>query len=256
MKTIKHNELLRLQLTALLNNLEQARQMIPNHMPSFGSVAESILRNYLDSFLPQKVSICQGFVECNGEVSNQCDIILYNSNDYAPIYFYGDIKIISHKAVYAVIEVKTGIDCKRFGEVLHSFDRLTRFGIQNKFLFIYEGCSIKTLKKYFFSKHSPHYGKVLDKDDFESLPNAIISLKHDYYLAKDHVQTDNDDSFGYMAYYSIDSSNKAIACLNAFTEKVFSIVTPELEIIQIPNNDNPDGLKYMLVNDGINLVEM
>ena len=256
MKTIKYNELRRLQLIALLNNLEQARQMLPNHMPSYGSVAESILKNYLASFLPQKVSICQGFIEYNGEVSNQCDIILYNANDYAPICFWGDIKIISHKAVYAVIEVKTGIDCKRFGEVLHSFDRLNRFGVQNKFLFIYEGCSIKTLKKYFFSKHSPYHSKILDKDDFETLPNAIISLKHDYYLAKDQVQTVNDDSFGYMAYYSIDNSNKAIACMNAFTEKVFSIVSPEQEIIHIQNNDSPDGLKYMLVNDGISLVEM
>lgn len=256
MKTVKHNELLRLQLNALLNDLEQARQMLPNHMPSFGSVAESILKNHLTSFLPQKVSVCQGFVECNGEVSNQCDIILYNANDFAPIYSYGDIKVINHQAVYAVIEVKTGIDSRRFCEVLHGFERLTKLCVQNKFLFIYEGCTITTLKNYFHCKQSPYYSTILDKDDFEALPDAIISLKHDYYLAKDHIQTERNDMFGYMAYYAIDHSNKAIACLQGFTEKLLSIVSVESKPVHILNNDNPQEPNYLLINDGFYLVEM
>ena len=137
MKQIEHNQLYRKRLLELQNQLEQARCMIPNHMPSFGFVAEAILRNFLKTVLPQKVTIGQGFVEYDGELSNQCDIILYDAINYAPLYSFGEIVIVPQESVFAVIEVKTSINAKRFGETLFAFERLEQMRVRKKYLFLY-----------------------------------------------------------------------------------------------------------------------
>ena len=262
MKPIKHNQLYRKRLLELQNQLEQARCMIPNHKPSLGFMAEAILRNFLKSVLPQKVTVGQGFVECGGELSYQCDIILYDAINYAPLYSFGEIVIVPHESVFAVIEVKTTIDAKRFGETLYAFKRLEQIRVRNKFLFLYDGCKIKTLRKYFFGKYTPVYGHSYDYDDFYSLPDAIVSLNNDYFLAKASVETiDSRDKMGYMAFTTYDNSDKSIACLQEFVCKIMEIVASPIENYTIPplfnttNDESPDALKTMLVNDGFGLVD-
>lgn len=262
MKPIKHNQLYRIRLLELQNQLEQARYMIPNHKPSLGFMAEAILRNFLKSVLPQKVTIGQGFVECGGELSYQCDVILYDAINYAPLYSYGEIVIVPHDSVFAVIEVKTNIDSKRFGDTLYAFQRLEQMRVRNKFLFLYNGCKIKTLRKYFFSKHTPIYGHCYDYDDYHSLPDAIISLNNDYFLAKAFVEeADGRDKMGYLAFVTYDNSDKSIACLQEFVCKLMEIVAPTIQNNTIPplynmtNYDSPDALKTMKVNDGFGLVD-
>ncbi len=261
MKSIEHNQLYRNRLLELQNQLEQARCMIPNHMPSLGFMAEAILRNFLKSVLPQKVTVGQGFVEYGGELSYQCDIILYDSINYAPLYSYGEIVIVPHDSVFAVIEVKTTIDAKRFGETLYAFKRLEQIRVRNKFLFLYDGCKIKTLRKYFFGKYTPVYGHSYDYDDFYSLPDAIVSLNNDYFLAKASVETiDSRDKMGYMAFTTYDNSNKSIACLQEFVLRLMEIVAPTMlndtipPLYNITNDDSLDAFKTMKVNDGFGLV--
>lgn len=262
MKQIEHNQLYRKRLLELRNQLEQARCMIPNHMPSLGFMAEAILRNFLKSVLPHKVTVGQGFVECCGELSYQCDIILYDSINYAPLYSYGEIVIVPHESVFAVIEVKTSIDAKRFGEALFAFERLEQIRVRNKYLFLYDGCKIETLRKYFFSKHTPIYGHCYDYDDYHSLPDAIISLNNDYFLAKSHIETiDSREKMGYLAFRTYDNSDKAVACLQEFVGKLMESVALPIENDTIPplysttNDENPDAFKTMLVNDGFGLVD-
>ncbi len=261
MKQIEHNQLYRNKLLELRNQLEQVRCMIPNHMPSLGFMAEAIMRNFLKSVLPQKVTVGQGFVECDGKLSYECDIILYDSINYAPLYSYGEIIIVPHESVFAVIEVKTSIDAKRFGETLFAFERLEQIRVRNKYLFLYDGCKIKTLRKYFFSKHTPIYGHCYDYDDYHSLPDAIISLNNDYFLAKAFVEeADGREKMGYMAFKTYDNSDKTIACLQEFVCKLMENVAPTVINDTIPplyntTNDSTDALKTMKVNDGFGLVD-
>jgi len=261
MKPIEHNQLFRNRLIELQNKLEQARCVIPNHMPSFGFVAEAILRDFLKSVLPQKVAVGQGFVECDGELSCQCDIILYDAINYAPVYSFGEIVIVPYNSVFAVIEVKTSISAKRFGEVLFAFERLNRMRVCNKFLFLYKGCKIKTLRKYFYGEYTPIYGRSYDYDDFYSLPDAIVSLNNDYYLSKSFVETaDGREGIGYESFSTYDNSDKTIACLQEFVGKLLEIVTLPIEEDSLPplcrttDVDNHDALKTMKVNDGFSIV--
>ena len=136
-----------------------------------------------------------------------------------------------HESVFAVIEVKTSIDAKRFGEALFAFERLEQIRVGNKYLFLYDGCKIETLRKYFFSNHTPIYGHCYDYDDYHSLPDAIISLNNDYFLAKASVETiDSRDKMGYMAFTTYDNSDKSIACLQEFVFRLMEIVAPTMLI--------------------------
>jgi len=261
-KPIKHNQLYRNRLLELQNQLEQARCMIPNHKPSLGFMAEAILRSFLKSVLPQKVSVGQGFVEYGGVLSYQCDIILYDAINYAPLYSFGEIVVVPHDSVFAVIEVKTSIDSKRFGDTLYAFQRLEQMRVKNKFLFLYNGCKIKTLREYFFGKYVPALEYGYDYDNYDWLPEAIISLNKDYYLAKGQVETaDGHCMNGYMAFKTYDNSDKSIACLQEFVLNLMDIVSPPIEDYAIPplynttSEDSPDALKTMLVNDGFGLFD-
>lgn len=235
MKFIERNEFYRLKIEELLLSLEQVKCLCPNHNLSTGLFAESILRCFLRTVLPQKVSVSQGFIEHNGRLSSQCDIIIYDRINYAPIYAFGDFEIIPNNAVISVIEVKASINKMTFGKVLFDFERLYSMGIQNKYLFIFNGCNSKTIHRYFYGDCVPHYEKPNDKgyrigetlynqDSYEYLPKAIISLSPNYYMTQDLCPTNN--YWGYVTYCATDNSNKKIVCLQEFITRLLDIIIP------------------------------
>ena len=244
MKEITRNEFYRLKIQEFLLSLEQVKCLSPNHNLSIGLYAESILRKFLQSVLPQKVSVSQGFVEREGKLSAQCDIIIYDKINYAPLYSFGDFEIIPHDAVICVIEVKTSIDKKTFGKVLFDFEKLYMMGVQKKYLFIFESCKCQTLHDYFFGKYVPHYKETNDNvdyriglpfydyDSYEYLPEAIISLSPDYYFGKDDLVDEGReerDGKGYIAYTALDNSDGVIVGLQTLVNELLELVIP-------PNN--------------------
>ena len=66
---------------------------------------------------------------------------------------------------------------------------------------------------------------------------------------------------GYLAFRTYDNSDKAVACLKEFVGKLMESVALPIENDTIPplynttNDENPDALKTMLVNDGFDLVD-
>lgn len=231
MKKIIQNDYFRLKSNELLFSIEQSRKMIMNHNLSRGLIAESVLRNFLKSFLPNKVGITQGFIVYQGIESPQCDIILYDCLNYAPIYKYGDFDVVQSDAVFAVIEVKISVNRKGFGKVLHDFERLYEMGILHKFLFIYDGVSLNTLKNYFWGKYVPDYGRkqnefLYDHDNYQALPESIISLKPNYYLKQDYCIIENDDMKGYMSYSVLDTNDKEVSSIQSFLQDIIDITSP------------------------------
>jgi len=98
--------------------IKQLRQFIKHHNPSIGSFNEEILRKFLRDFLPKWVSIGQGFVlDKEGKISNQIDILIYNSNFYAPLYSINDFVVLPPEAVLVAIEVKTRLNIRIFHEI-------------------------------------------------------------------------------------------------------------------------------------------
>ena len=267
-KEIRKNEFFRLKAKELINALDQAHAFIKEHNLSRGMIAESFLRDFLRSTLPEIAKVSQGFVERNGILSHQCDIILYDRIHYAPLYSYGEIEIIPSDAVFAVIEVKSNIDSKRFGKLLHDFELLYRLGVYQKLLFMYKGCKISTLKNYFYSSYVPKYGReegeqLYDHDNYDALPDAIVSLSPDYYLGKGHYQDDNSDMKGYLAYTTTDNVDNDIACIQKFIEQLRELINLPQKIesdafpfLQGKVSEKDDDMKAVAVKNGFGLFEL
>lgn len=99
--------------------IEQSKLFITNHNPSIGYFNESILRGFLQDNLPNWVSVGQGFIMApSGEISNQIDIIIYDSTFYSPLYKVYDLIVVPSESVISVIEVKTSINKKQLHEVI------------------------------------------------------------------------------------------------------------------------------------------
>lgn len=261
MNQTQKNEYYRLRAKEFLLSLAQMRTFIKDHNPSRGAICESILRDFLRKILPAIAKVSQGFVDYHGVLSNQCDIIIYDHIHFAPLYSYGEIEIIPSQAVYAVIEVKTRISPKSFGDVLYAFDRLYKLKVNNKFLFLFEGCNVRKIKDYFYSKYIPSYDRkegqqLYDHDNYDSLPDAIISLSPDYYLRKGYVE----DWKGYMSFAIKDDADKEIACLQKFVDDMQSpFFPPQNEDSLLIKSDllsDNDDLKDIVFNEGFGLVPL
>lgn len=85
-----------------------------SHNLSSGTANESILREFLSRHAPAEIDVGQGFIfdpfEKEGQVSKQCDILVYDKNNYPLVYSDGPVKVVLPGAARLVIEAKTKID--------------------------------------------------------------------------------------------------------------------------------------------------
>jgi hypothetical protein len=85
-------------------------QVFVKHNLSSGNANEIILREFLSAHTSGNYHVGQGFICIPFEgckASRQCDILVYNQNDYPLIYSDGPIKIVWPESASMVIEVKT-----------------------------------------------------------------------------------------------------------------------------------------------------
>ena len=232
-ESVSHlNDFFRLKVKELNTQFEQAKALIVNHNLSVGLILEEILREFLRAVLPGRFGITQGFIAMGATLSRQCDIIIYNCVDYAPLYLAGDIKIVPSESVAAVIEVKSSINFERFIETIKAFDRLTRMGIRDKYLFVFSSpqakCIIRWLYKYDFKNRCKMISQCnddsyivsdishLDVGDLEVIPKGIVSLEKEMFLSLSHCQDDKNDYWGYVEYEVTDMAEKRVSRLQQF----------------------------------------
>jgi len=106
-----------------------------NHHPSLGVYKEKLLIEAIKKYLPKKYELGTGFVpfphqkvEIVNEkilyghlVSNQLDIIIYDSFDYPPIFKDGDFVVLRPESVRVIIEVKGSINIRQLTSSLEKF---------------------------------------------------------------------------------------------------------------------------------------
>lgn len=83
---------------------------LTDHNPEIGRLNESHLVKFLRGYLPPKIGVGTGFIACGGpnaKQSPQCDIILFDKLNNAPLYASEAWAIYPIEIVYGVIEVKT-----------------------------------------------------------------------------------------------------------------------------------------------------
>ncbi|MEX0902343.1 MAG: DUF6602 domain-containing protein [Pseudohongiellaceae bacterium] len=145
----------------LLGKLAQVRSHITRHNPTIGVLTEEVVREFLRTHLPKRVSVEQGFViAADGELSRQCDILIYDSQMYAPLYRINDIVIVPSESVIALIEVKTTISRAIFHRAIDYFKAL-RY--------------LENAKTYLFIFNSKKYGKLESTSTHTSMKAHIKS---------------------------------------------------------------------------------
>lgn len=213
----------------LLSKLGQVRLYITKHNPTIGVLTEEILRDFLKNHLPKLVGVEQGFVMSrDGEVSKQCDILVYDSQTYAPFYRVNGIVVVPAESVIAVIEVKTTITKKIFHGVVDYFSNFGCLKNAKTYLFIFNSSPLDSLKRYFDSY--PHQGgyQFFDHDTFQYLPDEITGIDSSFHLKKAAVIAGRD-MIGYDSWFYEDAEGAEINALEHFYLSVYSHVESYIE---------------------------
>jgi len=90
---------------------ESIRRSFASHHLSSGENREQIVKRFLKGYLPKRFGLSTGMiVSCDGEFSNQADLLVVDAQNNAPFHPTRYNKIWPVEAVYALIEVKTRLD--------------------------------------------------------------------------------------------------------------------------------------------------
>jgi len=183
--------------------IKQAKEFIKNHNPSLGAINEEILRKFLKDHLPKWVEVAQGFIlSKDGTLSTQCDIIIYNSNFYAPLYRVNDLVIVPPESVIHVIEVKTKINQKMLHEQFPKFKTIkTICPNADTSIFIFYPPGWKKTVEY-IDKF-----KFLDYSDAQ-LVDRVYGFNH-YCLSKENIVNDNKSGVGFMCMQYFNEKNQS-----------------------------------------------
>ena len=246
---MKNNVYYREEAKSLQRQIEDSRFFLSHHKPSLGFWGECLLRGFLRANLPGKVKVGQGFVLLDEKtkstiqnlynlihekvegierifsdvISPQCDIIVYKGE---PLKTFGEVIIVNSKDVIAVIEVKCSIGRNQFKTTIDNFKKLNNIGVKNKYLFIYNSCSLKSIYSYFYPKRAKDgvfiavdFEPLYDHGDEACLPKAIVGVDKKYCLCQDYVISDRDQ-LGYVSYKLKDDTEE-LSCLQLFLSHLF-----------------------------------
>lgn len=243
----------RQQAKVFLRRMTEAKLFFDKHKPSIGFVGEYLLRNSLYSLMSQSYGICQGFVTYRGNISRQCDIIIYRKGKKSIHKTYGELKIVNSESVVAVIEVKSSISKEAYHSTLKAFEQLFALRVTNCFLFVYGQLTQRKLSNWLFSYKYPNScaephiisdSYLYDWSDIEWLPNSVLALESNKYFKIDHILTDNGDWVGYTALNIKDSKDARINCLQEFFSDI---------VMSICDDTMPMDIESYSIEDGIEL---
>ena len=111
-----------LMASKLSAEAEMAKSWIDdNHWGAVGTSREAAVRRLLTGYLPDNVVCGTGFVMAeNGQLSRQCDLLVYEANVVAPLFREDDFVIVRADAVRLVVEVKSTLNKSVFSTALNN----------------------------------------------------------------------------------------------------------------------------------------
>ena len=180
----------RQQAIFFIKEINKARILFANHKPSIGYVGEELLRSALRDLLPKEYGVCQGFIlndeiKREGNISRQCDIIVFRKGKQSVAYSIGELKVINAHSVVAVIEVKSSITKATFYSTLEAFRKLEELRVKHKFIFVFNKITKQALPRWLFqyrllkgvSEPIAIDTCLYDWSDKEWLPISVLSLE-------------------------------------------------------------------------------
>lgn len=92
--------------------LNAIREIITTHNPTRGAFAESLLREVIAEFLPQRYAAATGFIMNRPQRSNQLDIIVYDQLTDSPVLRDGGFVVLTPGTARLIVEVKSELTGK------------------------------------------------------------------------------------------------------------------------------------------------
>lgn len=94
------------------------------HPGEFGMYRESIVKNFLKYFIPERLNIDDGFIiTADDSTSTQCDIIIYDKSSTPLIKGEKGQKFFTQETVVAIGEIKSNLDKSNLGKALNKLAR-------------------------------------------------------------------------------------------------------------------------------------
>lgn len=249
-------EKFRYQATIFLRRITEARRFFDKHKPSIGFVGEYYLRRSFHALMPQSYGVCQGFVTYNGELSRQCDIIIYVKGKDSIHKSYGELKIINSESVVTVIEVKSSITKETYQSTLKAFEQLYALRVTNCFLFVYGQLSQRKMRNWLYSykyhnictaQYIVSDSYLYDWSDMEWLPISVLTLESNKYFKLSRISADNGDWIGYTALNTKDSKNASISCLQEFFSDIVMLINDSTMSMDIEKFSIKDGIELFRI---------
>lgn len=203
----------------------QRIELLIQHNTTKGNYREELLRGILKKYLPKKYEVATGFIE---GCKRQCDILIYDAQNFSPFFREGDLVVIPEKAVRAVIEVKSTLDSGQLQDAMDLLAEVARHRntpapiFKGIFAFKKEIQSEKTIADAIATfYHSFDSSRVITNDIlylFEAV-NAVCVL-NEQCLITDLIDYKIEDESIRPRFYSVHSENEDIKlyCASFFNE--------------------------------------
>jgi hypothetical protein len=92
-----------------------------------GDYYEAIVRDAVREAVSHSFAVGRGVVlAADGSASKECDIIVYNTVEYGPLFVSGDIAVVSPESVRCVIQVKGTVTLDNLGDAIQSLAAVDR----------------------------------------------------------------------------------------------------------------------------------
>lgn len=203
----------------------QRIELLIKHSATKGTYREELLRGIIKKYLPGKYEIATGFIEgCD----RQCDILIYDSENFSPLFKEGDLVVLPEKSVRAVVEVKSTMDSGQLSDAIELIAEVARH--RNTPAPIFKGifafkpdlnsekAIAESIAKFY---HSKDESGVITHDIlflFETI-NAVCVL-NEQCLLTDLIDYKLEDNTIRPRFYSVHSENKELKvyCAAFFNE--------------------------------------
>jgi hypothetical protein len=101
-----------------------ALKSLTQHSKLKGDYTEALVRDFIRRFVPQKYKVGHGIVynSRTQQTSRECDVIVYDISDAAPLFEAQDLVIVDSNQVRIVMQVKSTLDSSTMKEAIANLE--------------------------------------------------------------------------------------------------------------------------------------
>lgn len=117
------NGIIRARLKGLMAQVDESKQI--EHAPTKGALREEYLKEFLESLLPSRYLVKNGFIcDVLGGISPQLDLILADTSVLPSIALSKDVSLIPVEVAIGAVEVKSKLKSKDFDQLKRQVDAI------------------------------------------------------------------------------------------------------------------------------------